>query len=306
MKSTHLLLARFWLITCATLVLIPIAVIVAALGEFDAEIWTFLLEYQLPTLLGNTLFLVITVGFGVIALGASLAWLTAMYRFPMRSFFSWAMMLPLAIPAYVLAFVQLGIFDYTGVISTYLREAHGFEQGLPDVRHGGGLAVVMSFSFYPYVYLLARNAFASMGARSLEVGASLGLSPARSFWRIALPMARPWIAGGSILALMEVLADFGTVSVFGFETFTTAIYEAWFGFYSLETAKQLATLLISLVFIVVVLEQLSRKERRFEATGRGSRHHAKTLTGINQWLAFGYCTLVLGVAFALPVMQLLF
>lgn len=125
-------------------------------------------------------------------------------------------------------------FDYTGVISTYLREAWGLNNGLPNIRHGGGLALVMSLTLYPYVYLLSKNAFSSMGNRALEVGASLGLSNRQSFFKIALPMARPWIASGIILALMEVLADFGAVSIFGYDTFTTAIYQAWYGFLALK------------------------------------------------------------------------
>lgn len=297
--------ANIWLMLCAFLVIIPIGVIVASLGEFDAEIWEFLLDYQLPILLKNTIFLTVSVAFGVITLGTSTAWLVCMYRFPLQRIFRWTMMLPLAIPAYVLAFVQLGIFEYSGTISTFLRQSMGFENGLPDIRNGFGVATIMSLTFYPYVYLLAKNAFDSMGNRSLEVGASLGLSPLRSFFKIALPMARPWIAGGAILALMEVLADFGTVSVFGFETFTTAIYQSWFGFFSLQTAKQLASLLISFVFILIALEQLSRGKKRFETTGRGTHHQQTTLTGKGKWLAFAYCLTILSLSFIIPVIQLI-
>lgn len=228
------LIARLWLGLCSLLVIIPLGVILSSLGEFDTEIWQFLLDYELGHLLKNTLWLALSVGIGVTVLGTSTAWLTAMYHFPLKRLFSWAMMLPLAVPAYVLAFVQLGIFDYTGVISTYLREAWGLNNGLPNIRHGGGLALVMSLTLYPYVYLLSKNAFSSMGNRALEVGASLGLSNRQSFFKIALPMARPWIASGIILALMEVLADFGAVSIFGYDTFTTAIYQAWYGFLALK------------------------------------------------------------------------
>lgn len=302
--KAYLLLSRAWLLFCALLVVIPVAVIVAAIGEFDAEIWTFLLEYQLPVLLKNTLFLAVAVGFGVVFLGASSAWLLAMYRFPLSGVLSWAMMLPLAVPAYVLAFTQLGFFEYSGMASTYLREQWGFETGLPDIRNGVGVAAVMSLAFYPYVYLLAKNAFSTMGVRALEVGASLGLSPWQAFFKVALPMARPWIAGGLMLALMEVLADFGTVSIFGFETFTTAIYDAWFGFFSLETAKQLASLLIGFVFLLVLLESLSRKKRRFEQAGRGSDVVARPLKGVRAWLACAWCLGILTLGFILPVVQL--
>lgn len=304
MKNRLTLFSKAWLLLSALLVVVPLLIIITAFGSFDAEIWAFLLDYQLPLLVKNTLFLALSTGLGVVLLGTSTAWLTTMYRFPMQRVFAWAMMLPLAVPAYVLAFVQVGAFEYSGAISTYLRESWGFEKGLPDIKNGMGVAWVMSFAFYPYVYLLAKNAFSSMGGRALEVGASLGLSPSQAFFKIALPMARPWIAGGVILALMEVLADFGTVSVFGFETFTTAIYDAWFGFFSLETAKQLASLLIGFVFVLVVLEQLSRGKRRFEVTGRAGHHNPKILRGHKKWWAFLYCFGILLVAFFLPMIQL--
>lgn len=300
----RLLPARLWLALCIALTLIPLAVIVAAVGEFDGEIWTFLLEHRLAELLKNTLFLAAGVGAGVFVLGSSLAWLTAVYDFPLRRFYFWALMLPLAVPAYVLAFTQLGIFDYTGPISTWLRETHGWEQGLPDVRNGWGLTAVMSLTFYPYVYLLARNAFANMGQRALEAGASLGLSPVRAFFKVALPMARPWLAGGTVLAVMETLADFGTVSVFGYETFTTAIYQMWFGLFSLQTAKQLAAILISGVFVLLALEQLSRGARRFHRAGKAQQNHRKRLSGSLRWLACAYCGLVLLLAFVSPLLQL--
>ncbi|MFV2029065.1 ABC transporter permease [Neisseria sp. S1] len=298
------LLPRGWLLLCTLLVIVPLAVITTAVGEFDAEIWEFLLEFQLSELIKNTLILVTGVGIGVTVIGTLCAWLTAMYEFPLRRFFFWALMLPLAVPAYVLAFTQLGLFDYTGPLSTWLRENYGLEQGLPDIRNVFGLTAVMSLTFYPYVYLLARNAFSGMGQRALEAGASLGLSPAQSFVKIALPMARPWIGGGLILALMETLADFGTVSVFTYDTFTTAIYQAWFDFYSLETAKQLAALLITAVFILLVLEQISRGRRRFHQAGKAQQQRHKSLHGVRKWLASAFCSLILLLAFVIPVVQL--
>ncbi len=304
MSKRNILLPRFWLLLCIALTLVPLGVIVAALGEFDAEIWAFMLEYQLPELLKNTLILVLGVGLGVAVLGTFSAWLTAMYDFPLRRFFFWAMMLPLAVPAYVLAFTQLGIFDYTGPISTLLRERYGFASGLPEIRNAAGLIAVMSLTFYPYVYLLARNAFAGMGQRALEAGASLGLSPVQSFFRVALPSAHPWIGGGVILALMETLADFGTVSVFSYDTFTTAIYQAWFDFYSLETAKQLAALLIMAVFILLALEQISRGNRRFHQAGKAQQQRRKALQGASKWLATAFCGLILAIAFFIPLLQL--
>lgn len=297
-------LPKLWACCCGALVIMPLLVIATSFGHFDQELWQFLMDYQLPTLLKNTLILSVLVGFGVFAIGTSTAWLTAMYRFPAQRFFFWAMMLPLAMPAYVLAFVQLGLFDYSSWLSRSLRE-WGFEQGLPDIRNVFFLSLVLTLTLYPYVYLLARNAFSSMGNRALEAGASLGMSPTHAFFSIALPSARPWIAGGIILALMEVLSDFGAASVFGYTTFTTAIYEAWFGFFSIETAKQLAALLIVFVFILIALEQISRGKRRFQHVGRNNQFQRKALTGWKKYLATGYCTLVLAFAFIFPIIQLL-
>lgn len=297
-------LARFWLVLCSTLVLLPLLVVLTSFGEIDQEIWQFLLDYQLGLLLKNTLILLITTSVGILLLGVTTAWLTAMYQFPGRKLFFWAMMLPLTVPAYVLAFVQLGMFDYTGAISTYLREQQGFAQGLPDIRNIWGLSIVLILAFYPYVYLLARNAFTSMGQQALEMGASLGLTPRESLLKIALPMARPWLMGGLLLAMMEVLADFGAVSVFGVETFTTAIYQAWFGFFSIDTAKQLASLLVLFVFVMIVLEQLSRGRRQF-ATKKSTAIQPKPLPSGLGWLTTVYCGVILLVSFVLPVIQLI-
>lgn len=295
--------AKGWLLGCVLLILIPLGVIVSSLGEFDAEIWAFLLDYQLPLLLKNTAVLALLVACGVVFLGVSLAWVTTMYRFPAQRFFAFAMMLPLAMPAYVLAFTWIGLFEYTGVLGQFFRENFGVDV---SIRHVFGLAFVMSLAFYPYVYLLAKNAFATMGVRAMEVGSSLGLSPKFAFLKVALPMARPFVMGGLWLCMMEVLADFGTVSVFGYDTFSIAIYEAWFGFFSLETAKQLALILVSFVLIIVVFEQMSRGRRQFYELGKTHHHTQKVLTGYKKWLAFIYCALVLLLGFGVPLLQLLY
>lgn len=297
-------LARAWLLLCAALILLPIGVVVMGFGDINAEIWAFLLEYQLAELIKNTLILMLTTALGVVVVGVSTAWLTAMYRFPASQLFFWALMLPLTVPAYVLAFVQVGMFDYTGAISTFLRAQYGFAHGLPDTRNIWGLSAVMVLTFYPYVYLLARNAFASMGQRAMEVGASMRLSPAQSVVKVALPMARPWIVGGLLLAMMEVLADFGAVSTFGVETFSTAIYQAWFSMYSIDTAKQLASLLILFVFGLISIEQMNRGGRRFASPNPQARA-PQPLQGISKWLATGYCSVILLLGFLWPVLQLM-
>ncbi|OWY39986.1 ABC transporter permease [Xenophilus sp. AP218F] len=283
----------------------PLLVILLGVLSPDVEVWRHLLDYTLPQLLLNTLYLLLGVGGGVLLLGVPLAWLTAVHDFPGRRFFSWALMLPLAMPAYVMAFSQLGLFDFTGPLQSWLREAYGSSSWVPNIRSTPGVVMVMSLAFYPYVYLLARNAFSSMGRRALEAGQSLGLSPWQGFCRVVLPMARPWLMGGMTLALMETLADFGTVAIFNFDAFTSAIYKAWFSLFSLPAAKQLASLLIVLVFGLLWLEQRARGQRAYGQAGRAAPLPRMPLRGARGGLACLACALVLLMAFALPFGQIL-
>ena len=223
--------------------LIPIVIVLMSWTQPVADIWTHMTDYVLPQVLKNTAILLMMVTVIAGSIGTSLAWVTSMYRFPGQRFFAWALMLPLAIPAYVLAFVTVGIVDFSGPLQTGLREL-GINAAIPSVRNVWGAGLILSFAFYPYVYLLARQAFLSQGRRTIEAGQMLGLGRGKVFFRLALPQALPWILGGLLLASMETLADFGAVSVFNVDTFTTAIYKAWFGFFSLTTAAQLAALLI--------------------------------------------------------------
>lgn len=296
---------RLWLGLCAAAVLLPLSVLLFSFNNIDQELWAHLWDYQLPYLLRNTVYLILGVGTCVLLLGVSLAWLTAMYDFPLRRFFFWALMLPLAMPAYVTAFALLGVLDYGSALNIFLRESLGFARGLPDIRNTWGTVAVLSLAFYPYVYLLARNAFCRSGTRAVEAGASLGLSPITSFIRITLPMARPWIGLGLMLALMETLADFGTVSVMNFDTFTTAIYQAWYGFFSIETAQQLASLLVIFVFVLMVFEQRSRLRQRYTHSGRDAPQRRKQLTGIGKYAATAFCLTVLAFAVLIPLAQLL-
>jgi ABC-type molybdate transport system permease subunit len=185
--------------------------------------------------------------------------------------FAWALLLPMAIPAYVLAFVAVAGLDFSGPVQTWLRGVFGSDLRLPPIRSTGGVILVMSLALYPYVYLLARGAFATQGRRALEVAASLGLTPRQALLRVQLPMARPWIAGGAALVAMETLADFGTVAVFNYDTFTTAIWRAWSALYSIEAALQLAGLLVLLVTVALVFEQRARAAQRHTARWRTAR-----------------------------------
>jgi iron(III) transport system permease protein len=289
----------------AALVLIPIGTVISSFFSPTSDIWQHLVETTLASLLVNTFWLVLGVACGTALLGVSLAWFTAVCEFPGRKFFSWALLLPLAIPAYVTAFVALGLFDYIGPVQTALRiwlDSDLF--WFPNVRSRLGVIIVMILAFYPYVYLLARNAFLTQGKRSLEAAQSLGFNRTQGFFRLALPMARPWIVGGVMLALMETLADFGTVAVFNYDTFTTAIYKAWFGMFSLTAASQLASLLILIVFVMMVVEQQFRSRMRYAETRQSARVDRIRLAGWRSWLLVGFASGTLFFAFLLPVAQL--
>lgn len=295
-----------WLVVggLAALVLLPLLVLFSSLVDPQLEIWRHFGEFVLPRLLINTFWLLLGVGIGSAVLGVSLAWLTATCEFPGRKWLSWALLMPLAVPGYVLGFVFIGLLDFTGPIQTSLRDAFGSAPQIP-IRSRGGVILVMTLTLYPYVYLVARNAFMTQGRRALEAAQTLGMSRWKGFFYVALPMARPWIAGGLALVLMETLADFGTVSVFNYDTFTTAIYKAWFSLFNLTAASQLASVLVILVFLALLLEQRSRKRQRYGTGARSDSQERFQLNGTLRWLALGWCLLVLAIAFAIPMLQLL-
>ncbi|WP_022967461.1 ABC transporter permease [Denitrificimonas caeni] len=286
------------------LVCLPISVLLLSWHSVDTQIWNHLWETQMTRLLSNTAILLAGVGVGVTLIGVSLAWLTSLCEFPGRRWLDWALMLPFAIPAYVLAFVFVGLLDFSGPVQTLLREWFGSGLRLPSVRSTGGVIIVFILVFYPYVYLLARTAFLAQGKGFMEAARVLGLSPWQAFWRVALPVARPAIGAGVALALMEALADFGAVSVFNFDTFTTAIYKTWYGFFSLSSATQLASLLLLFVAVLLFSEQRARGAIR----PSNERPRGKALYKLRGWKAFlatTWCCLVFLCAFVIPILQLL-
>ena len=296
-----------WLvIVVSLLVLMPMTVLFLSWLNPAWDIWQHLQQTLLSRLLLNSFKLVIGVSCGTLLLGVGLAWLTGACDFPGRRHFSWTLLLPLAMPTYVLAFVFLGLFDFSGPVQTQLRGWFGSGLWFPDMRSAGGVVLVMSLALYPYVYLLSRNAFRTQGKRALEAAQSLGCSPVSGFFRVVLPMARPWIAGGTTLVVMEALADFGAVSIFNYDTFTTAIYKAWFGFFSLPAAAQLSSLLVTLVFGLVLLEQQLRKRMRFAQSRLAPQAEPIQLQGWHKWAAILTCSVVLAVAFLVPAIQLLY
>jgi len=290
----------------AVLVLLPLLVLALSWNSLDSTIWNHLLETQMARLLGNTLVLAIGVIVGVVLLGVSLAWLTSLCNFPGRRWLDWALMLPFAVPAYVLAFVMIGILDFAGPLQTTLRGWLGSDFRMVSIRSTGGVIFVLVLVFYPYVYMLARGAFLAQGRGLMEAARILGHSPWQAFWRVALPMARPAIGAGAALAVMETLADFGAVSVFNYDTFTTAIYKTWYGFYSLQTATQLASLLLLFVLLALYAERRAQGSKRFPGSDKPRQGPLFQLRGVRGWLATGYCLLVLAVAFIIPLVQLFY
>jgi iron(III) transport system permease protein len=290
----------------ALVVAMPLVVVLWSLATPSVEIWAHLWRTYLLELVWNTLALLVGVGLGVFCLGTGLAWLVTMYHFPGRRLFEWLLILPMAVPAYVMGFVFLGLFDFTGPVQSGWRWMFGPKAWFPDVVSYGGVVLVMTLVLYPYVYLLARTAFGEQSASTVEAARSLGVSEVGLFRKVMLPLARPSIAAGLALALMEALADFGTVAIYGYSTFTVAIYRVWFGLFDRGAATELASLLLCFTFGLLLLERLARRRARFSQTeGRVRAIAPRVLGGWRARMATGVCSLVVGAAFVLPVAQLL-
>jgi iron(III) transport system permease protein len=241
--------------------------------------------------------------------GVTTAWLTVMCRFPGRGFFEWALLLPMAVPAYVMAYAYTDFLQFAGPVQTWLREMTGWgprEYWFPEVRSVSGAVVMLSFVLYPYVYLLARSAFLEQSDSMLEVARVCGYGPWGTFLRVALPLARPAIVAGTALALMETLADFGTVAYFGVQTFTTGIFHAWFSLGDRIAAAQLSAALLGFVFLVLYVERATRARARFHTTSHRKRlRNVYRLRGGGAAVAVLMCVTPLVLGFLLPSVILL-
>jgi len=271
--------------------------------------WSHLAQTVLPEYILNSLWLSLGVGIGVGTLGVTTAWLTAMHDFPGRRFFEWALVLPLAMPAYVMAYVYTDFLQFVGPLQTALRETFGWQHGdywFPDIRSLPGAILMFVCVLYPYVYLLVRTAFLERASGMLEAARTLGMGPWRAFFAVSLPLARPAIVAGVALALMETLADYGTVAYFAVNTFTTGIYRAWFSLGDRVAAAQLAAMLLSFVLFLLMAERISRGRARYHnTTGRNRPMAGARLRGFAALLAFIGCLLPLLLGFVLPALLLL-
>nr|WP_272902520.1 iron ABC transporter permease [Brevibacterium daeguense] len=245
------------------------------------------------------------VGLGTLVIGGGLAWLVTAYRFPLRGALVWLLVLPLAMPAYILGFVFLSIFDVTGPLQSALRSAFGPEVWVPEVRSLPGAALVLSLTLYPYVYLLARNALLEHAAGTYEAARTLGASRMRALWRVVLPMARPSLAAGLALVMMETLTDFATVQYFNVKTVSVGVYLVWKGSFDFAAASQLSVVVLLFAVAVLAGERRLRGRARFhQQGGRGRGIQPRILTGWQAWTATGVGVSVLLAGFALPVTQL--
>ena len=296
-------------VVIAAFILLPVIVIASYALQADGALWQHLLDTVLNEYLVNSLLLLLGVGVGVLLLGVPTAWLTSMCSFPGRRWLSWALLLPLAMPAYIIAYTYTGLLDFAGPVQTWIRDLTGLGYGdywFFEIRSLGGAIVMMSLVLYPYVYLMARAAFLEQSLSSIEVGCSLGYSRWRAMWSLALPMARPAIITGLSLALMETLADYGTVQYFGVSTFTTGIFRTFYGYGDTAAAAQLAASLLAFVMLLVLLERYSRRRARYHSAAESrARADLIPLMGSKAFMAVVLCTAPLMFGFIIPVTQLL-
>ena len=292
----------------AALVALPVVVVAASLFVPSGDVWSHLASTVLWRYVGNTLLLVAGVGLGTVVIGTGTAWLVTMCRFPGSRTLEWALLLPMAVPAYVMAYAYTDLLQFVGPVQTGLRAFFGWSRQdywFPNIRSLGGAVTVMSLVLYPYVYLLARSAFLEQSVCVLEVSRTLGRGPWQSFLGVALPLARPAIVAGLALVLMEVLADFGTVQYFAVDTFTTGIYRTWFALGAPTAAGQLASVLMLFVLGLILLERWSRGQARYHhTTGRYRRLPSQPLRGLRAALALAACGLPILLGFVVPAAAL--
>lgn len=295
-------------ILVAALLVMPVVGVVASIFLPNEGGLDHLLTTVLPKYIWNTIALSLLVAIGVLAIGVGAAWIVTMCNFPMRRIFEWALILPLAVPAYVIAYAYTDFLQHSGPVQSLLRDLTGWgprDYWFPNIRSLPGAALMFVLVFYPYVYLLARTGFIEMSARPLEASRTLGANAWSSFFRVALPLARPSIAAGTALALMEMLADFGAVAHFGVQTFTTGIYKAWFSSGDRILAAQLATALLGFIVLLLAIERVNRKGQTRASSSSFRQLHRYDLDRKKSTAAFLACFIPVFFGFLLPAGLLL-
>ena len=289
----------------AVLVVLPIVMVIWIALTPDKNIWPHLISTTLPRYLRTTAILVLCVGTLSAIVGTVSAWMVTMYRFPGSKWLEWMLLLPLAIPAYVGAYALVDFLEYAGPVQTGLRDMFGWQTSrdywFPEIRSLGAAIVVLTAALCPYVFLLARSAFREQSGGTYEVARALGAGPVARFLRVGLPLARPAIAAGAAIVMMETVSDFGVVSYFSVQTLTTGIFTIWLDGGNASGAAQIASIVLIVVFVLVALEKRSRGRLRYFQTPRQQRPvEARPLNGWQGWLAAVLCFIPFGVGFLLP------
>ena len=286
----------------------PILIVILSLFGGFSENWFHIFDYLIFDYVKSSLILVLGVASIVLAVGTVTAWIVTTYNFPGKRLFEWALILPLAIPPYILAYTFTGLFDPFGDANNLARSLFGMDSNFvlfPNVRNIYGAIIVFGFTLYPYVYLVSRSAFINLSRSMQESARLLGLSQFQVFYKLSLPLIRPAVIGGLMLVVMETLSDFGAVDHFAIQTFTTGIFRTWYGLYDLQTAMQLASLLLLVIVIFYILERSNRGNELYSSSNSTfSPNIEQNLYGINALLAFSLCFIPIFIGFLLPIIEL--
>ncbi|KJV45789.1 iron ABC transporter permease [Acinetobacter indicus] len=294
----------FTLLAC-----LPVLALLWTALQGNSEIWEHLLQYVIPPTLIETGLLLLGVGILTILIGTGSAWLVTAYQFRGRGFLDWALLLPLAVPTYIIAYSYIDILHPIGPVQTLLRDWLQLEMQqlwFPNIRSLWGAIFLLSFVLYPYVYLSTRAMFLMQSASLIEVARSLGLKPEQVFFRVAIPLARPAIAVGASLALMETINDIGATEFLGIKTLTLSIYSTWTNQSDLASAAQIAIFMLLIISLLVLVERLGRRKQRYMNSAQRSRlMPAQPVTGAKAWLLFGLGLIPVIIGFLIPISHLL-
>lgn len=301
-------LARSWSLAgyaVATILVLPLVALILQALQPDEAVFGHLMATVLPTYIINSLLLIFWVSLGALLLALPCAWLMARCEFVGRRYLQWALLLPLAMPGYIVAYVYTDLLDYAGPVQRSLRTIFGWSSPqdyfFPDIRTLGGAACMLSLVLFPYIYLLARTAFMEQSLSLAHASRIMGCSPWQSFWRLSLPMARPALAVGVALVAMETAADFATVNYFAVPTLTTAVYDTWLGYGNLTTAAKLSAIILLVVFSLIGFERFARrKQQLFQKQSRIQASDLYRLSTAQTAVALSFCATLLLLAFLLP------
>ncbi len=296
----------FWISAfITTLVLIPIVTLFVNIFSADSEVWDHLVETVLTSYITNTLLVALGTVLLALIFGISTAWCVSVFNFPGRKFFSWALILPLSIPGYVAAYTYAGIFDFTSPVQTYTRDLLGIQTMNFDVMTMENIILILSVCLFPYVYIICKNSFSKQSSDMLDAARILGQSKLKSFFTIALPLARPAIVSGAVIVIMEVLNDYGAMKYYGINTFTVSICQVWFSFNDVNSAIKLSMYLMLIVLIFIVIELLFRGRAKYSSSNSSSKPLERTrLKGFQAFIIFLICFTPLLIGFIIPVIQL--